>query len=300
MTNPTRRLSDIKFEHEGAHVALVSKHQGGPANGKTTLIMKATHHISPELIEKAGTVTVTLEFTEFLRKFFNMYWDDAEVLARALGFSESDDTDEKSWIDTRVDQINIMKSVYKSQDVLKAVGELDPEVQVALMQTQELLEKAMETTLSVGETLQTQTNGESTLETILKSAHEEFVTKAVGEAVAEIQKSLDAQAEILKAAQAQLETYKAAEAAAVLKSRTDILKGYAVPEEKIEAILKSLEGVDETAFALVTAQYAITKAAVDTSDLLKETGASGDVETDPKAQDETANILKARYAHITK
>lgn len=36
-----RRLTNITFEHEGAHVALVGKHQGGPANGVTTLIAKA-------------------------------------------------------------------------------------------------------------------------------------------------------------------------------------------------------------------------------------------------------------------
>lgn len=35
MTDLKRRLTNIKFEHEGAHVALVGKHQGGPANGVT-------------------------------------------------------------------------------------------------------------------------------------------------------------------------------------------------------------------------------------------------------------------------
>lgn len=47
MTDIKRRLTDIKFEHEGAHVALVGKHQGGPANGITTLVYKATDHIDP-------------------------------------------------------------------------------------------------------------------------------------------------------------------------------------------------------------------------------------------------------------
>jgi predicted transcriptional regulator len=37
-----RRLSNITFEHEGAHVALVSTKQGGPANGVTTLITKSS------------------------------------------------------------------------------------------------------------------------------------------------------------------------------------------------------------------------------------------------------------------
>jgi hypothetical protein len=35
-----RRLTDITFQHEGAHVALVGKHQGSAANGHSTLITK--------------------------------------------------------------------------------------------------------------------------------------------------------------------------------------------------------------------------------------------------------------------
>lgn len=53
MTDAKRRLTDIKFEHEGAHVALVGKHQGGPANGITTLVFKATDHIDPATVALA-------------------------------------------------------------------------------------------------------------------------------------------------------------------------------------------------------------------------------------------------------
>lgn len=35
-----RRLTNITFEHQGAHVALVGKHQGGAANGHSTLVTK--------------------------------------------------------------------------------------------------------------------------------------------------------------------------------------------------------------------------------------------------------------------
>ena len=33
MSQAKRRLTDINFNKEGAHVALVSKQHGGPANG---------------------------------------------------------------------------------------------------------------------------------------------------------------------------------------------------------------------------------------------------------------------------
>lgn len=64
-TEAKRRLTDISFEHEGAHVALVSIHQGGPANGVTTLITKATDNIDPEEVRKAlEGDTTNLETTE--------------------------------------------------------------------------------------------------------------------------------------------------------------------------------------------------------------------------------------------
>lgn len=52
MSKAKRRLTNINFEREGSHVALVGKHQGGPANGITTLVTKATNDISEEDVEK--------------------------------------------------------------------------------------------------------------------------------------------------------------------------------------------------------------------------------------------------------
>ena len=55
-----RRLSNINFEKEGSHLALVHKMQGGSANGYKTLVMKSVDNRSPEFIEKASQVKVTL------------------------------------------------------------------------------------------------------------------------------------------------------------------------------------------------------------------------------------------------
>ena len=49
----TRKLSDINFEDEGSHVALVADVQGGAANGFTTLITKATNDVSDEDLQNA-------------------------------------------------------------------------------------------------------------------------------------------------------------------------------------------------------------------------------------------------------
>lgn len=295
MTDLKRRLTDIKFEHEGAHVALVGKHQGGPANGITTLVTKATNQIDQTQIDKATQVTVTLSFEEFLRKFFNMYWDDAEVLARALGYAtEVDDEDYKSWIDDRVDQITIMKSVYKAQDVEQALSELTPDQMLSLLQSQETLEKAMSAALPVGKSI---TDLEETpmSESILKSAHEELVAKAVTAAVEPVQKALDEQSVVLKAAQAELEVFKAAAVEAVVKARTASLVEAGQTAESAEAIVKSLETLADEAFEVVLKGYQVQKAAEAANPLFKEQGVNGVGEPDPVKVDKVAEILKAKY-----
>ena len=80
-TKAKRKLSNITFDHEGAHLALVSKQQKGPANGAGyALIMKAANR-SPEFIEKVQQITVTMELPDFLSKFFCLWEEEADVLA---------------------------------------------------------------------------------------------------------------------------------------------------------------------------------------------------------------------------
>lgn len=295
-----RRLTDIKFEHEGAHVALVGKHQGGPANGITTLITKATNNITQGQIEKASTVNVTMQFPEFLRKFFGMYWDDAEVLSAVMGYGRTEypDTTEKDWIDTKIESINIMKSVYRAQDVEKALAALTPEQHLALMADQEMLEKAFEAIPATSITNQEETQ----LETILKAAHEEAVASAVAiekaagvSAVAEVQKALDAQAEVLKAVQAKVETFEAAEAAAKVELRKAALTGAKVPAEKLEAVLKSLTALDDESFGVQVDLLKAMASAVDNSEMMQEAGVAGAGAETKEEEDRTTAILKARY-----
>jgi hypothetical protein len=307
MTIAKRRLTDIKFEHEGAHVALVSKHQGGPANGVTTLITKATNNITQEQIEKATTVTVEMQFPEFLRRFFGLYWDDAEVLSVAMGYGRTeyeDDEEEveevKDWIDKRVESINILKSVYLSQNLEKALSDLTPEQTLAILNDQALLEKALE---SVPEQTKIKHEEVIPMEQILKSAHLEAlagavaVEKAAGvAAVAEVQKSLDAQVELLKAASAELEVFKAAAATAKVEARKAALTDAKVSADKVEAVLKSLSALDDEAFAATVETMKALSSAVDASEMMTETGVAGAGAESQEEVDRTTAILKAKYA----
>lgn len=301
MTIAKRRLTDIKFEHEGAHVALVSKHQGGPANGVTTLITKATNNITQEQIEKATTVTVEMQFPEFLRKFFGLYWDDAEVLSSVMGYGRTEypDTTEKDWIDQKVESITLMKSVYKAQDVEKALAALTPEQTLALMADQEMLEKAFK---ALPEQTQIKHEEVSPMEQILKSAHIEALADAVAvekaagvAAIAEVQKSLDAQVELLKSATAELEVFKAAAATAKVEARKAALTDAKVSADKVEAVLKSLSALDDEAFAATVETMKALSSAVDASDMMTETGVAGAGAESQEEVDRTTAILKARY-----
>ncbi|AMR57460.1 hypothetical protein vB_PsyM_KIL2_0058 [Pseudomonas phage vB_PsyM_KIL2] len=295
-----RRLSDISFTHEGAHVALVSKGQGGAANGYTTLVTKATDKIEKEFIDKATKVTVELQFPEFLRKFFGMYWDDAEVLSVAMGYgrTECEDEDVKDWIDQKVESISILKSVYRAPDLEKALADLTPEQSVAILKDQEMLEKALENLPE-----QTKIKHEDTpLETILKSAHIEALADAVAvekaassKAVVEIQKALDAQAVVLKAAQDQLAVYEAVAATARVEARKAAVVDAKVPADKVESVLKSLESLSDEAFTSTVELMKSLASVVDNSDMMQEAGVAGSGAESQKEIDRTTEILKARY-----
>ncbi len=307
-----RRLTDIKFDHEGGHVAMVSKHQGGPANGYTTLVFKATKDIPNDLVEKATKVSVTMEFEDFLVKFFNMYYDDAEVLAKLLGFEKEEEEPSdmydyqgahREYINERVAAISIMKSVYAKQDVKKALSELSYKDSLAVLETQELLEKAMSSVNSEGDNVSVKkagmdspstTNAEENMEKIEKALHEELVTKAVKEAVDVVKAELATQAEVLKAAQAELEVFKAAQKEAVVKARKDALTAV-LAEDQVESVFKATEALSQEAFEVIVKSLAEKAAQLEQSELFKETGVPGQSEQDPVKVDGTAAILKAKY-----
>lgn len=298
----TRRLSNFNFQHDGAHVALVGPSVGGPANGITTLVTKSTVGISPEVVQKASEVTVTLQFPEFLRRFFGMYWEDSEILSLALGYGLTEEVlwedgmTYKEYLDAKVKTMQIMKSVYKAEDVEKALSELTPDQMLSLLQDQEVIEKAMSSALPAGESLNDNPpiNEEHTLETILKSAHEELVTKAVAAALEPVQKALDDQTVILKAAQDKLAEFEAATIATQEAARKEQLSAV-VAEDQVETLFKSLAPLDDASFEVVLQGYRVQKAAVDASEMMNETGMTGVGETDQAEVDNLKAILKAKY-----
>ena len=102
MSKAKRKLSNFDFSGENAAVALVNKTQGGGANGYKTLVMKA------------ADVVVELSMEEFLHRFFNMWYDDAEYLAKLMGYEVTSDSYEEmgyEWKHSLEDKVSLMKSV---------------------------------------------------------------------------------------------------------------------------------------------------------------------------------------------
>lgn len=223
MTEAKRRLSQFDFSGDDAAIALVHKGQGSAANGYKTLITKATD------------VTVELSMAEFLHRFTDMWYSEAQMVARMLGYS---DTMDAAWDEEELEKrVSLMKSA-------KETGQYTPE----LLDTVAIIAKAAGVTIK-------DTDGGSPVGEVSKSVEtpKEDINMS-DKQVEELQKALDAKAErekeleqIQKSLQAQVEEFQKKEQDIKKAQFVEIAKGYSVlgvGEEQVEA----------TAVALMKAQ----------------------------------------------
>lgn len=272
-TKKKQKLSNISFDHEGAHVALVGKHQGGPANGVETLLFKTkdTKHImDQDLQEKLNkaNVSVTMTFTEFLVRWFDMWWDDADVLATLLGMEEDwinepSSEDYKEMIQERVDNIELMKSAEKALNegqLQKFIDKLSEDEYASLRKTKRMLEKGLASSGSPEDGKQ-----EDTTPTQKSSGKPQDDNKGKENMdQEELQKAIDKAREEgrserqdeLQKAQDKLEAIEKERKEKVQKEYEDLVKGYSFVEEgEQESLVKALMTVEgsEGANAIVDA-----------------------------------------------
>lgn len=323
-----RVLKDVTFEHEGAHVALVSKDQGGPANAHDyALVMKANY--SKEFIQKMQQVQVTLELPEFLRKFFNVYYEDAEVLARMMGYVEPEDEsgDMDSYedyyekrIEERLASYTILKSLENAENIPAVLAGLSEDQYLTLLQDQEKLEKALlnsakgetkaeegaaEATVkseesvnvekaeaaSSGETNELEKSVVDKTKEIKPEVKVEMVEKSALEAV---QKALDEQKEQLTKALAAVAAFEAEKKEAVAKAKTEKVKAVVKNEAHVEAIAKAALSLEsEGDFDAFLASLQAMLVTVEASDMFVEKGATSNEEK-PVAESAVARVLKAQ------
>lgn len=316
-----RKLKDLDFSQEGAHIALTHKSQGYSANGKPlALVLKAK---SKEFVEKVQQVQVTLELPEFLRRFYGMYYEDAEVLARLLGYvpeeKEEDDEveyDYESYIEERLQGYSVIKSLKNSDNLLTAIANLDEDALMLVLKAQEKLEPLMESkavakattadnTSQIGTEVEKedevitsvvkQANEENSMTTEVKTVEQEVTVEMVEKSQFElVQKALDEQKAALQKAMETIAQFEAEKKEAVVKAKTAKLAG-AVDEKHLAIVTKAALALetDEDFEAFVTAVSEM-KQAVEKSALFEEQGASGESE-ETKKESGVASILKAKY-----
>ena len=121
-------------------------------------------------------------------------------------------------------------------------------------------------------------------EMITKAAHEEFVAKAVADALEPVQKALnDAQAEI--------EVFKAEKVAAKENARLEQLKEVMGAENsELSTEFEVLKAVDDKTFDIVIKSKKAAVAAVKESPLFKQVGVSGEADKAKLENEESAEM----------
>jgi len=304
----TRLLKDMNFSKDNHCISLVGKAVGSGANGRKVLILKATDNLPDveediDITKALEQITVKLSMEEFLRKFFNVWSEDAETLTKLLGFEtefeankkerESSGDDEswedwhEKWISDRVSQFTLMKSMNAGElklikaSALQDVVAFQQQIEPALLSYQETKEKQMNE-IEIAKAAQTKAEAELAIQI-------------------ELVKSRDTQIAEL---QTQLDVFKAAQEKAEFDKFAEQLKGV-VADEKLETVAKGLyklHQIDADAAALSIEQLKASVGAVDVakaaaiaavadSELTKEQGHGSDVDVE-KAKDAEAKALR--------
>lgn len=324
-----KKLSDLTFEHDGAHIALTTKSQGGPANAHDYALVLKSNKFSKEAIEKMQQVQVTLELPEFLRRFFDMYYTDSEVLARLMGYVPPDngevEYDSESYYTERLSAFNVMKSLHESGDILKGLALLDEDEYVNLLENQAEVEKAFaeldknkkesdsvvvatesDNSTNAGVEKSVEPSGSKVNKSkkeIMPNKNEKATDVEVVEksALEALQKSLDEKAVELQKALDTIAQFEAAQKEALVKSKTAKITEL-IKDEKISApIIKAgltLESDDDfgaflAAIQAMAANIETTQEFMEKSALFAEQGAT--VSDSTQEDSAVARILKARH-----
>lgn len=329
MAKAKRKLTDINFEKEGAHIALTSKSQGYSANGHPYALVLKANNFSKEAIQKMQAIQVTMDVPSFLEKFFHLYGSDAQVLARMMGYVPPEDEAEvdnwekeyEEYIQERLEAFTIIKSLHDAEDSLLALSALNENDYLAVLKAQEMFETLQKNSVVTTEEGSTEavakakvsdeetvaevepsgviTNKleKSMTEKVKDKAEEVKVEMVEKSALVDLQKALDENKAQLEKALASVAAFETAAKEAVVKAKTAEITAVVKNEKHVEAIAKaalSLESDED--FAALVSVLKEMNAAVDTSELFVEKGAAADEVVDTVKESPVAKAVKAQLA----
>ena len=282
MTTVKRKIHKFNFEEEGAHVALVD----AAANLQTVLTMKA---VKPE-------VNVTLSMRGFLSAFFNIYDEDARILAGVLGYSTEGDWDDdesyEEYIESKMDSVILLKN-----EIPKTIPQ---ETYDQFLEIEKSVEKALESaSVDSLDSYIKIVKGKSVLDKKTKveiSAEELEVMKSSLQEVETLKAQL-VEAETLKS---QLTAIRQELDAKKKADMVDVVKGYSfVTDDKKDEFVEFLLKAEKATLVLEILEKART--AISAAVVEKEAGVESDdapvVETTVDKSDAiVSQILKNRKA----
>ena len=308
-----RKLSEISFDHEGAHLALCSKSQGAANNWNKALIMKG-HNFSPEFIQKMQQIQVTYELPDFLRKVMGLYYEDAELLARMMGYVEPEKEEEdyddwyENYIEEKLQSFTIIKSLHEAKNLPEALSKLTEQDYLDVLQDQMLIEKALNTELDKEEKsseADTSTKVENTKveASASKKKNPKKETKMTQEtemveksALTAIEKALNDQKVELEKALAQVKQYEDEKKEAIVKSKTDAVKAVVKDEKQAAVVVKAALALEDQAdFDALVEVFKSMNAVIEKSGLFQEQGVSAEAAEDKPGETKLMKALKARH-----
>ena len=316
-------------------IALTHKDQGYSANQRpVSLLMKsdlAPEQITADVVKALRQVTVEMSFEEFLRKFFGVWWDDAELLAKLLGFetqSEADANDNpddewlQAWNTSHQAHLEEKASTITIAKAAKEGKELSLVDQYDLIKLQASFEKGVKEfgvvfdeegkpeKTQATEVNKTTEKPTGTVENPIEKSKETSV-EGTNETTVDVTKS-QAYLDIQK----QLEEYKArdAEAQEIIKAQVELKKAKAVEKAKGFSFAAEADHADLAEFIMKSesapvvallekAQARIVELEAEKAEVKKEFGEKehgqdGEPATDDLAADAqarlNANIEKAK------
>lgn len=315
-------ITDIEFSNEGAHLAVCHKAQSGSANGwHQPLILKSEDVNTPSEVFKAlQQVTVSLSFEEFLRKFFYMYHDDAELLAKILGFETEFEYGNKDgdyteaytdYVQERADKVEILRTTDLSELSADTVLEL-----IGIQKTFEANFEQFEVPEDSGESdLQKSENTDQVMkiEDILKSAEvQDLITAEVTKAteakdkeLTDMKEDLASATEQLNKAAEELTTFRQEKEAKRKEGVTNFVKSLTFLQDEdqdvmVEAIMKASTADSENTKAIVSALEKAQAEIVKTKEEFISEDTGVEVKDEPVDVNKTAALadeLEAKYAN---
>lgn len=306
---PKRKLKNIDFSDDMSHIALVSKHQGGPANGADySLVLKNLNNPSPEFIQKMQAIQVTMTVPEFLGRFFMLWEEDVDFLAQLLGYVEPEDEtmeakeDYDKWIEERFQSFSIIKSLHEAKNLPDALSRLTEQDYLDVLQDQVEIEKALKAFDSKKSDTSTNvenTKVEASASKVTKNKKEkqmatpEMVEKS--ELIA-LQKSLDDQRVALEKALADVKRYEDEKKEAIVKSKTEAVKVVVKDEKQAAVVVKAALALEDQAdFDALVEVFKSMNDLLEKSGLFQEQGVSAEAAEDKPGETKLMKALKARH-----